>query len=293
LTRRGAAYTVSLRHVDPQRNPNVTLDPAETASMLTGSPEDGPLATSPPESLAGAAAALVSVALALALALRAAPIAGLWGRPAAIALGLFAAVALLVLRGWRHAPGRFGAANVITLVRAAAVAFLAGIVGLDEPLSDELRYGVTIIGFAGLLLDGVDGWAARRQRLASRFGARFDMEVDALSMVVITLLLLRSGQAGAWVLAIGMLRYHFVAMGWLWPPLTRRLPDSLRRKSLCAVSIIGMLVALSPIVGATSAAAICAGALALLVYSFAVDYVWLWHLWRSTPAADRAIPERV
>jgi phosphatidylglycerophosphate synthase len=192
-----------------------------------------------------------------------------------------------------HAPHRFGAANFITLVRAASVAFLAGIATLAEPPADTLRHGVTIIGFAGLLLDGIDGWAARRWHLASRFGARFDMEVDALSMVVITLLLLRSGQAGPWVLVIGVLRYHFVAMGWLWPALTRPLPESLRRKSICVVSIVGMLIALSPVVGGTAAAAICAGSLALLVYSFAVDYLWLWHLWRSTPAADRAIPERV
>ncbi len=262
--------------------------------MLTRARDDGTSAASPATRTAGATVALLMVALGLVLALHSAPIGGLWGRPAAIALTLYAIVALLVGRGLRHhAPRRFGVANAVTLVRAAAVAFLAGIVALDAPLSDALRPGVTLIGFAGLLLDGVDGWAARKLHLASRFGARFDMEVDALSMVVITLLLLRSGQAGPWVLAIGMLRYHFVAMGWLWPPLTRRLPDSLRRKSICVVSIVGLLIALSPAVGATLAAAICAGALALLVYSFAVDYVWLWHLWRSTPAADRAIPERV
>jgi phosphatidylglycerophosphate synthase len=294
LTRRGAAYTVSFFHVDPQRNPNVPPIFAAAVPMLTGEPEGRPAAGSSRADLSGAAVALVSVALALVLALRMTPVGGLWSRSAAIALGLYAIVSILVLRGLRHhAARRFGAANAVTLVRAAAVAFLAGIAGLDEPPSDALRHAATIIGFTGLLLDGVDGWAARRLHLASRFGARFDMEVDALSMVVITLLLLRSGQAAAWVLAIGLLRYHFVAMGWLWPPLTRRLPERMRRKTICVAAIIGLLIALSPLVGATAAAAICASVLALLVYSFAVDYVWLWHLWRSTPAADRAIPERV
>ncbi|MDB5407587.1 MAG: CDP-alcohol phosphatidyltransferase [Rhodospirillales bacterium] len=261
--------------------------------MLTGLPNARPSAASPP-ARAGATGVLLSVAAVLVVVLRGAPVDGLWGRPAAIAMTLYAAVGILVLLGLRHhAPRRFGAANIITLVRAAAVAFLAGVAAIEEPPSPALRLAVTIIGFAGLALDGVDGWAARRLRLASRFGARFDMEVDALSMVAITLLLLRSGQAGAWVLAIGMLRYHFVAMGWLWPPLTRRLPDNLRRKSICVAAIVAMLIALSPWVGAPAAAAICAGALAFLVYSFTVDYLWLWHLWRSTPAADRAIPERV
>jgi phosphatidylglycerophosphate synthase len=262
--------------------------------VLTGSPLQEPSAALRQATPAGAMAALVSVALVLVVALRFVPIGGLWGGPAAVALALYATMMLLVLRGVRrHALGRFGAANFVTLVRAATVAFLAAIAALDDPPSVGLRYGLTIIGFAGLLLDGVDGWAARRFDDASLFGARFDMEVDALSMVVITLLLLRAGQAGAWVLAAGLLRYHFLAMAWLWPPLTRRLPESPRRKTICVVTIIGMLIALSPVVGATAGAAICAGAVALLVYSFAVDYLWLWHSWRSTPAADRAIPERI
>jgi phosphatidylglycerophosphate synthase len=232
--------------------------------------------------------------LGLVAALREVPVDGLWGRPAAIALALYAAISVFVLGGLRHhAPRRFGAANLVTLVRAAAVAFLAGIAARDAPLSDALRLGVTMVGFGGLLLDGVDGWVARRFRLASRYGARFDMEVDALSMMTITLLLLRAGQAGIWVLAIGLLRYHFIAMAWLWPPLARRLPESMRRKAICVAAVGGTLIALSPPVGATVASPICAVVLALLVYSFAVDYVWLWHSWRSTPAADRAIPERI
>ena len=36
-----------------------------------------------------------------------------------------------------------------------------------------------------LALDGLDGWAARRQGLVSAFGARFDMEVDALLILAL------------------------------------------------------------------------------------------------------------
>jgi len=137
------------------------------------------------------------------------------------------------------------------------------------------RSVVVALGLAALLLDGVDGWLARRSFLATRFGARFDMEVDALSVLVFTLLLLRAGQAGAWVLAIGLARYIFVGVGWLWRPLRRELSQSLRRKTICVVVVGVLLVALAPFVDAATAGTICAAALVLLMYSFAVDCIWL------------------
>src|SRR5258707_14716331 len=84
----------------------------------------------------GALAWLIVVGALLVLVLVVAPIAGLWGPPASLALGLYTVIAAFVLAGLQHhAPGRFGAANAITLLRAAAVAFLAGITVLDAPLS--------------------------------------------------------------------------------------------------------------------------------------------------------------
>ena len=67
------------------------------------------------------------------------------------------------------------------------------------------------------VLDGVDGWLARRTRMASAFGARFDMETDAALILVLAVLAWQFGRAGAWVLACGLLRYAFVGAGVLWP----------------------------------------------------------------------------
>ncbi len=228
-------------------------------------------------------AALLTAALALA------PIAGFWGRPAAIGLTLYAIVAALVLQGVQHQRlRRFGAANGVTLLRAAAVAFIAAIAVLAEPPSATLRGTIVALGVVGLLLDGVDGWLARRGGMASRFGARFDMEIDALSVLVFTFVLLRAGQAGAWVLAIGLTRYIFVGVGWLWPPLRRELAPSLRRKTICVVVVSALLVALAPFVDAAAAGIICAAVLVLLLYSFAVDCVWLLLPWRdASPQAGQ------
>src|SRR5471032_1224419 len=88
-------------------------------------------------------------AVALTLALALAPIDGLWGRPAAGALALYAVIAACVAFGLRgQSLRRFGVANGITLSRAAAVAFLAAIAARGGPFSDLLRGGAAALGGA-------------------------------------------------------------------------------------------------------------------------------------------------
>ncbi|MFH7468205.1 CDP-alcohol phosphatidyltransferase family protein, partial [Pseudomonas syringae group genomosp. 7] len=77
---------------------------------------------------------------------------------------------------------------------------------------------------------GVDGWLARRSGLVSRFGARFDMEVDAALALILSLHLLAGTAVGAEALVLGLARYAFVAAGLAWPWLSADLPPTDRRK---------------------------------------------------------------
>jgi phosphatidylglycerophosphate synthase len=92
---------------------------------------------------------------------------------------------------------------------------------------------------------------------------------------VLCLLIVQFGQAGPWVLAAGLMRYAFVAASWVWRWLSRPLPPSTRRKTVCVVQIVTLITALGPIIPPAGAAAIVGAGLALLVYSFAVDVRWL------------------
>jgi phosphatidylglycerophosphate synthase len=116
--------------------------------------------------------------------------------------------------------------------------------------------------------------------MASAFGARFDMETDALLIQVLAILAWLYGKAGAWVLASGLLRYLFVAAGWLWPWLQQPLFPSVRRKAICVVQIVGLTLALLPEIPAPFSSPIAAISLAALSYSFLVDTVWLRRAWR-------------
>lgn len=173
-----------------------------------------------------------------------------------------------------HRPHvRLGPANQVTLLRALLIALLAGLLG--QAATPAVGWTAVILALSAEILDGVDGRLARRWGWASAFGARFDMEIDALLVAVLAILLWSLGKAGPWVLAAGFLRYLFVAAGYLWPMLRRPLPPSRRRQTVCVVQVLALTLALAPVVPPQWSAPVAAAGLALLCWSFAVDTLWL------------------
>jgi phosphatidylglycerophosphate synthase len=173
-----------------------------------------------------------------------------------------------------HPFARFGAANQITTLRAILVALVAGLVG--EPRLPALAAAAAAASVAVTLLDGVDGWLARRHDIASPFGARFDMEIDALLILALSVLAWRHDKAGAWVIVSGVLRYAFVAAGALAPWLRGALPPSRRRQSICVIQIAALTLVMLPSVQPPISTLLAASALGALTGSFLIDTVWLW-----------------
>lgn len=208
--------------------------------------------------------------------------AGLGPRYAAVALGLFGVTAAVWWRGlaW-HPHARFGPANRVTLGRLAAVVLCAALsveMALQPlPDSDRVAWGLVGLTTLAALADAADGPLARARGMASAFGARFDMETDALLILVLCVLIVQFGKAGPWVLAAGLMRYAFVAAAalpcgrWLNGPL----PPSLRRKTVCA-GLIGVLIAsLGPVVPGGVSGVLAAVGVGAVVWSFAADIAWL------------------
>lgn len=163
----------------------------------------------------------------------------------------------------------FGAANGVTLARAAVVALLAGLVGeTPSPGLGWLAAGATL---AVLALDGLDGRLARRHGTASTFGARFDMETDALLGLVLALLVVAFDRAGAFVLVAGLARYAFGALLALAPRLDAPLAPSRRRQAVCVAQIVGLALCLVPWIARPVSDTIAAVVVIAVVASFAVD----------------------
>lgn len=172
-----------------------------------------------------------------------------------------------------HPFTRFGAANMVTTARAAGVALIAALVG--EP-GTVAAVPAAVGSVLVTLLDGVDGRLARQSGMASAFGARFDMEIDALLILALSILGWKYGKAGAWILLAGLLRYIFVAAGWVLPWLRRPLPPSWRRQAICVVQIVGLGLIVSPLAAPPSSAWWAMLLVAALLYSFLIDIIWLW-----------------
>jgi phosphatidylglycerophosphate synthase len=78
-----------------------------------------------------------------------------------------------------HGPHpRLGPANQVTLARAVLTGLLAGLVG--EVGTPAVAWTAVGLALLAEVLDGVDGRLARRRGWVGEFGARFDLEVDAL-----------------------------------------------------------------------------------------------------------------
>jgi len=193
-------------------------------------------------------------------------------------MALFALAGATVLARLRrfHPHPRFGLANGITLLRAGGAAVFAALALEPALLVGEGAAWAALAGVGLLLgLDGVDGLAARRQRLVSDFGARFDLEVDAALILALAVMAFGLGKAGPWILGLGLMRYGFVLAGLADPALARPLPASRRRSAICVLQVVVLGLLLAPPVGPPLATGLALAAFAALLGSFAVDVAWL------------------
>ena len=218
-----------------------------------------------------ALAGTATLALAFMLARLAAGDLGLVAR--AFAYAVLGGGLLARLAATHHGAPTLGAANAVTLARGVIVLDLLAVLGSTP--GRVLAWSIVALALLALALDGVDGKVARSRGEESAFGARFDMETDALLILVLCALAWQQGKAGAWILLAGALRYLFVAAGFALPWLARALPPSRRRQTVCVVQIVSLILCLLPVVVPPASTAIGAVGLVLLLGSFAADVAWL------------------
>lgn len=194
------------------------------------------------------------------------------GMTAGIAAYLLVCGAVTVLMGRSYPHHRIGGCNAVTLLRAALTCALLA------PLVTGQAAGWAVAGVAGtaLVLDGVDGHLARRSGLVSRFGARFDMEVDAALALVLSLHVIAGTVVGPEILVLGLARYGFVLAGTVLPWMRADLPDRRWRKVICVIQIAALILLQLPVLTPDQAIWLARIAALLVIASFATDIRWLW-----------------
>lgn len=200
------------------------------------------------------------------------------GRDAAFALppslaAFFAAtfwLGRLMMRDFPH--GSLGLCNIVTLTRLVIVGvlFTALLSGLP---ATWVTLGLAILA---LSLDGIDGWLARKQRLASAFGARFDVEVDAAFALLLAVTAAVNGAAAPYVVLLGLPYYLFGVAKIYAPWLDRPLPESFGRKVVCVFQIAALIALQVPFLADGQLNIVIAAVTAALLWSFGRDTIWLW-----------------
>ncbi len=181
----------------------------------------------------------------------------------------------------RHGAAGVGPAGRVTLVRAVIACSVAGLTADAFVRPAPVATLVTLSAVA-LWLDAVDGIVARRTGTVTPLGARFDMEVDAFLIAVLSVYVAQ--EAGAWVLAIGAMRYAYVAAGWALAWLRRPTPPRYWAKVVAAVQGVVLAVAAAELLPRSWSQVVLAAALALLLESFGRDVWWQWRHRRDAAA---------
>lgn len=183
----------------------------------------------------------------------------------------------------RVQAGMLGAANAVTLFRGVLACGVAALVVASFSGPAAVPEMVALATLA-LLLDAVDGQVARRTGTVSAFGARFDMEVDAFLILVLSAYVATT--TGWWVLLIGAARYLFVAAKAVFPWLRGAAPPRPWCKVVAALQGVVLTVAVADVLPHRLTVAALVVALALLTESFGRE---AWQLWRARPGAEPVV----
>jgi phosphatidylglycerophosphate synthase len=208
------------------------------------------------------------------------------------AVGLVSGVAVSGLLSWglvRASRRRLGPADRVTLTRAVLVCGVAALTADAAASPDTPVAPLVALASVALALDAVDGVVARRTGTVSALGARFDMETDALLILVLSAHVSRD--LGPWVFAIGLARYALLLVGVAarWAPWLRgQVPPRRWRKAVAAYQGVALTVAASHVLATTLTVTMVATGLALLLLSFGTEVVTLRR--QSAPALSHPTP---
>ena len=172
-------------------------------------------------------------------------------------------------------PQPLTAATATTLVRAGCLVALGGFLAVDPTGNSGVWIPGAIYGVA-IALDGIDGQLARHRDAVTDVGRRLDTEIDAIAVLLGSVLIVIDGAALVAFVLVGLARYAFVTGCW-----SRRvrglsvydLPESRIRRPLAAGAMIVIWLALLPVPGQSGSVIVTTALLIPFVVSFVRDWL--------------------
>ncbi len=127
-------------------------------------------------------------------------------------------------------------ANFITLLR---LNFLFLLLHTHDRLSGEI---LAVIALIIVLLDGLDGFLARKFNSISDFGAYFDMETDAFYVYAIICIHYTQGKVGLWLMFIAILRYLYFLLLLLFKPQKQKESRDYFAQIIAVILMLSLII---------------------------------------------------
>lgn len=170
---------------------------------------------------------------------------------------------------------RFGLGNVVTLIRGLCYGLLAGFIILPTP-SGAWAFAPGGLYTVASLTDWMDGRLARSRGETTDLGAKLDVEVDSVGVLVASVLAVKFGQLPPIFIAMGGLFYAYRLSLWWRRRCGRRvypLPDDAWRSSIGGVQVGVLCAILWPVLSPPLTTLAGLGIAIPVLVSFARDWL--------------------
>jgi len=175
----------------------------------------------------------------------------------------------------------FTCASYITYARSVLMILMLSII-LNTYTHPDIFYKFyknelfLYIALVSLALDGIDGLLARCLYQETEFGEYFDQEIDTIFMAVLVLSLYLNYNSTIIIFLIPLYRYFFLFMQKKYSWMRRKLADSFRRKFICLMTILILILCHLEFLTETLIINLSFLAIFIITFSFVKDIIWLY-----------------
>ena len=168
-------------------------------------------------------------------------------------------------------------ANYVTYLRLVIMITLLVLILFRSDV-DNMYYSlyITFFSFLVLIMDWLDGYFARKLKQITDFGFFFDQEVDNIFLFILVLSITLNNSELYFLWLIPLLRYIFLLMKYIFVWMRSELYDSIRRKSICAVTTFLLIVCNLEFLSFFLIELLSIISISIIVFSFMKDILWLY-----------------
>ena len=168
-------------------------------------------------------------------------------------------------------------ANYVTYLRLVIMITLLVLILFRSDV-DNMYYSlyITFFSFLVFIMDWLDGYLARKLKQITDFGFFFDQEVDNIFLFILVLSITLNNSELYFLWLIPLLRYIFLLMKYIFVWMRSELYDSMRRKSICAVTTFLLIVCNLEFLSFFLIELLSIISMFIILFSFMKDILWLY-----------------